>query len=79
MKSLKQILFLGIKFVKKLIETEPMKKLGATFNRKPFPGCEEKTFDSEEYWECYVRHLTLTCYHPGGTASMGKVVDESFR
>lgn len=62
-----------------MLDTKAMKKLGATLYRKPFPGCEEQSFDSDEYWECYVRHLTLTCYHPAGTSSIGKVVDESFR
>lgn len=56
-----------------------MKQLGATLYRKPFPGCEEKIFDSKDYWECYIRHLTLTSYHPAGTSSMGSVVDKSFR
>ncbi|XP_043482242.1 glucose dehydrogenase [FAD, quinone]-like [Leptopilina heterotoma] len=74
-----EILIEGILFVKQLLETEAMKMLGAHLYRKPFPGCEERTFDSNEYWECYVRHLTLTSYHPAGTSRMGSVVDESFR
>lgn len=36
-------------------------------------------FDTEQYWECYVRHLTLTMYHPVGTCAVGSVVDKNFR
>ncbi|XP_066585658.1 glucose dehydrogenase [FAD, quinone]-like isoform X3 [Prorops nasuta] len=69
----------GLQFVKKLIKTRPMIELGASLYKKKFPGCENQVFDSQEYWECYVRHLTLTSYHPAGTCRMGKVVDPFFR
>jgi choline dehydrogenase len=57
--------------VKKLLRTEPMQKLGARLNDKPLPGCESFPFDTKIYWECYIRHLTLTSYHPAGTCKMG--------
>lgn len=74
----------GIKLVIKFANTSPMKALGAHVNSIHFPGCEEYLIFSDEYWECYVRHLTLTSYHPVGTCSMGpsasdSVVDTSFR
>ena len=38
----------------------------------PVPGCEDAQPQfSAVYWECYVRHLTMTMYHPVGTCSMG--------
>lgn len=61
----------GIELVKKLLRTEPMQKLGARLNDKPLPGCESFPFDTKIYWECYIRHLTLTSYHPAGTCKMG--------
>ena len=44
----------------------------------------EKHFKKDEYWECYIRHLTLTMYHPVGTCKMGlnekdSVVDSELR
>lgn len=69
----------GLNFVKRLTETKSMKSLGASIYQKNFPGCENKRFGSAEYWECYVRHLTLTSYHPAGTCRLGDVVDDHFR
>ncbi|XP_063825345.1 glucose dehydrogenase [FAD, quinone]-like [Ostrinia nubilalis] len=74
----------GIKLVIKFVNTLPMKALGAHINPMHFPGCEEFVFFSDKYWECYVRHLTLTSYHPVGTCTMGpssssSVVDINFR
>lgn len=40
-----------------------------------FPMCQDKALFSDDYWECFVRHLTMTMYHPTGTCSMGKVVN----
>ncbi|ERL92202.1 hypothetical protein D910_09522 [Dendroctonus ponderosae] len=42
-----------------------------------FLGCEEFPFDSEKYWECYIRQLTITSYHPVGTCKMGRKEDAS--
>ncbi|XP_041978456.1 glucose dehydrogenase [FAD, quinone]-like [Aricia agestis] len=74
----------GLKLVKKFVETKSMKDLGAKLNTLPFPGCEHYKFYSDEYLECYIRHLTLTSYHSVGTCSMSSdskhaVVDTSFK
>lgn len=61
----------------KLVETPSMQKLGAEINPKHFPGCEKFFFDSDDYWECYIRHLTLTMYHPVGTCKLGDYDDDS--
>lgn len=80
-----EVLLKGINLIKRLIDTKHMRKLGAKFNTFVFPGCENIKFDSEEYWECYVRHLTITSYHPVGTCKMGherdltSVVNYDFR
>lgn len=70
-------LITGIRIIEKLLETSVMKTLGAEINPKPFPGCEKFLFGSNEYWECYIRHMTLTMFHPVGTCKMGDYADAS--
>lgn len=65
------LLVMGIRILQKIIKTKPMRDLGAELNTQPYPGCEDDRFDSDSYWKCYIRHLTLTSYHPAGTCRMG--------
>lgn len=80
-----ETLITGLLFVKKMIKSKPMRDLGAYLNDNKFPGCAHFEFFSNSYLECYIRHMTLTSYHPIGTCSMGlpdstdAVVDTSFR
>lgn len=67
----------AIRIIQKLIETQPMKTLGAEMIPNKLPGCEKHVDNSDEYWECYIRHLTLTMYHPVGTCKFGDYNDKS--
>ncbi|KAK6640562.1 hypothetical protein RUM44_012258 [Polyplax serrata] len=75
----------GIRMANKVVDTKPFKKLGAKLYARPLPPCEHLELDSDEYWECYARHLTFTIYHHVGTCKMGPasdpdaVVDERLR
>ncbi|EFA08835.1 Glucose dehydrogenase [FAD, quinone]-like Protein [Tribolium castaneum] len=73
------ILLEGIELVKEFLETPPMRRLGAKLNAVKFPGCEGLEFDTRPYWVCYVRHFTLSSYHPVGTCALGRVIDEGFQ
>ena len=46
---------------------------------EPFPMCQNLKFLSDSYWECFIRHLTMTMYHPVGTCALGSVVDPELR
>jgi choline dehydrogenase-like flavoprotein len=64
----------GVKAVLNIYEnTTTFQKLGAELVANKFPTCDDVEFRSDAYWECYVRSLTLTVYHPCGTCRMGKV------
>ncbi|XP_070500172.1 glucose dehydrogenase [FAD, quinone]-like [Chironomus tepperi] len=67
----------AIRIIQKLIETPPMKKFGAEMIPKKLPGCESNEENSDAYWECYIRHLTLTMYHPIGTCKLGDYDDKT--
>ncbi|KAL7038499.1 hypothetical protein ACKWTF_009588 [Chironomus riparius] len=67
----------AIRIIQKLTEAPPMRQLGAELIPKKLPGCENHNDNSDGYWECYIRHLTLTMYHPVGTCKLGDYEDKT--
>ncbi|XP_033740721.1 glucose dehydrogenase [FAD, quinone]-like isoform X2 [Pecten maximus] len=65
----------GIRYAQRMMKTDALKKLGTKFRELDIPECREKTPDSDEHWECLVRHLATTIYHPASTCKMGAVSD----
>lgn len=61
----------SLDFLKKVLKTEAFKRYGAKLHHVDIAGCRHTKPDSEEYWRCNLRHLSLTLYHPVGTAKMG--------
>ncbi|CAG2210144.1 unnamed protein product [Mytilus edulis] len=62
--------------VKTLLADKAFKEIGATYNRLDFKGiCDTEEFDSDEYWECIIRHWGMTGYHPTSTCRMGSKTD----
>ncbi|CAO1440300.1 unnamed protein product [Diamesa tonsa] len=61
----------GIRKLQRIIAKAPMQAIGASLLSIPVPGCELETYDSDDYWECYMRHMTFTIWHYSGTAKMG--------
>lgn len=75
----------AIKDIFQLSKTGPFRSINSQYVGKPIPGCSTHQHLSDEYWECVLRHLSTTLYHPTGTAAMGNiqsgrsVVDCNFR
>lgn len=72
------ILIRGIRIIQQLIKMPAMRAMGAEMNPQPLKVCTQNgvKFNTNEYWLCYIRHLTFTAYHPVGTCRMGAEFDK---
>lgn len=67
----------ALKLLRKLEETKTFREHEGTVVRINLELCNGFTRISDEYWDCYMRHMMITVYHPVGTAKMGKSDDSS--
>ena len=67
----------GLRLWEKYIMTPTMQSLGANFEGMNVKFCTKHKFRSDEYWECVIRHLATTVYHPAGTCKMGSIDDKT--
>lgn len=65
----------AIRFVQKLARTEPFRRYGSELHDIPIPGCKGHVFDTDEYWECALRHVGISLHHQTGTCKMGPKSD----
>ncbi|XP_043257479.1 glucose dehydrogenase [FAD, quinone]-like [Colletes gigas] len=66
-----QTLIKSVDVVKSLLKTEAFKKHKMELRPVDTSGCRHTKPDSMEYWECNIRHMSTTLFHPVGTAKMG--------
>ncbi|KAI4503240.1 hypothetical protein M0802_001462 [Mischocyttarus mexicanus] len=65
------ILIDGIRIAISVSNTSVLQIFGSKLHSVKLPGCQRFLFDTDEYWECAIRHYTFTVYHPSGTCKMG--------
>ncbi|KAJ8917305.1 hypothetical protein NQ315_002323 [Exocentrus adspersus] len=68
-------LLAAIRVVQRLSDTAAFQRYGSRLNPRPMSGCTHLVFDSDEYWECALRSLSVTLHHQVGTAKMGPADD----
>lgn len=61
----------GVKFALKVANAKVFTQFGSRLYSKPFPNCKKFKFMSDAYIECQTRTISMTIYHPVGTAKMG--------
>ncbi|XP_021368482.1 glucose dehydrogenase [FAD, quinone]-like [Mizuhopecten yessoensis] len=69
----------AIRFVEKMVGTNTLNSVGMDVNYQSpyYKLCSKHQFRSDKFWECYVRHFTLTASHPTSTCRMGDKDDPS--
>ncbi|CAH1163187.1 unnamed protein product [Phaedon cochleariae] len=70
-----QVLIEGIRIALNVSSTRAFQRFKSRPHKIPFPGCRQYEFDTDEYWECSIRHFTFTIYHPTSTCKMGPATD----
>lgn len=65
----------GAKIALKVAEAKVFKQFGSRLWRKPLPNCKQFEFLSDKYLDCHARTISMTIYHPCGTAKMGPAWD----
>lgn len=68
-------LIAGIRLALNVSDTKAFRRFNSRPHKMPFPGCRQYPFDTDEYWECSLRHFTFTIYHPTSTCKMGPESD----
>ncbi|XP_016985443.1 glucose dehydrogenase [FAD, quinone] [Drosophila rhopaloa] len=67
----------GIQYIESLVQTKSFRDHQAEMAHIPIAECDhlDSQYPSEEYWRCYARYFTITCYHQSGTVKMGPFSD----
>lgn len=59
----------------KLPQTKAFAEREMSLHKIDLEACNSLPYKSDDYWRCYIRHMTTTVYHPVGTAKMGPSSD----
>lgn len=67
----------GIRLSIKIGEQPEFQAIGTKLYNVTVPGCDDTEFNTDEYWRCYIEHLSATLHHQIGTCKMGPISDKS--
>lgn len=61
----------AIRYIQRMLKTSSLRSIGATLPPHP-SACGLHPYDSDTYWECFIRTFALPSYHGVGTCPMGE-------
>ncbi|XP_036339657.1 glucose dehydrogenase [FAD, quinone] [Rhagoletis pomonella] len=65
----------GGKIALRVANAKVFKQFGSRLHQRPLPNCKKHKIYSDAYLECQARTISMTIYHPCGTAKMGPAWD----
>lgn len=65
----------GAKIAIRVADANVFKQFGSRIHRRSLPNCKKYKFLSDAYLECQIKTISMTIYHPVGTAKMGPAWD----
>ncbi|KAL4220285.1 hypothetical protein ACF0H5_020693 [Mactra antiquata] len=63
----------GMKFWERMMKTDSFRDAEVDVESMKKEFCSQHKFTSEEYWECVIRHISITQFHPTSTCKMGPI------
>lgn len=66
----------GFRILRNMTTTDAFSAYEGEEIKPILPDCDQYHHDSDAYWECYIRHMSLTLYHPTSTVKMGPDTDK---
>lgn len=67
----------GVRLWEKFTQTDMMKEVGIDISPTKISFCSDQEYNSEEYWECFIRHFAFPTHNTVGTCKMGAANDTS--
>lgn len=67
----------SLKFLTDFLNTQNMQGIRAEFLKIDIPNCRKYEFFSDDFWQCMIRNIGTTEYHPVGTVKMGPMHDST--
>ncbi|XP_034490247.1 glucose dehydrogenase [FAD, quinone] [Drosophila innubila] len=66
----------GIRYQESLLSTASYQASRAQITHIPIPECDASNeYRSDDYWRCYAKYFSITCYHQTGTLKMSPASD----
>lgn len=71
-----EVLLRAMKYIMKLEQSQAFREKQVELLQIPLQECNQFNFKSDDYWRCYFKYFSTSCYHHVGTVKMGPQADD---